>query len=152
MTLAPDQRAFLEASRRAVLATIGPGGRPRQVPICFAVVETDAVEGTDVAIFSPLDEKLKRVADPRDLARVRDVRAHPGVSLLVDRWDEDWRRLAWMRVDATAHLVEPGGPAHTVAIAALRARYPQYRAQALELRPLLRLDPSRVSSWAAAEE
>jgi hypothetical protein len=29
------------------------------------------------------------------------------VSVIVDRWDEDWTRLAWLRVDGRAALIEP---------------------------------------------
>ena len=60
-----------------------------------------------------------------DLARVRDMLARPAVTLLVDRWDEDWSRLGWVRIDGRAAIVEPG-PGHAAAIDALRAKYPQY--------------------------
>ena len=49
------------------------------------------------------------------------------MTLLVDRWDEDWSRLAWLRVDGLARSWPTGG-AHRIARgAALRERYPQYR-------------------------
>ena len=143
--IGPDHAAFLGAARRAVLATIGPHGVPRQVPVCFALVA--GAEG--VTLYSPLDEKPKRTADPHDLARVRDLIARPDVSLLADRWDEDWRSLAWLRIDATASLVEPGTEEHARAVDALRARYPQYRDHALETRPLIRLEPVRTAWWSA---
>jgi PPOX class probable F420-dependent enzyme len=144
--IGPDHVAFLEAARRVVLATIGPDGRPRQVPICFALVIGDG----GLTLCSPLDEKPKRAADPRELARVRDVVARPNVSLLADRWDEDWARLAWLRVDATASIVEPGTAEHGRAVVALRARYPQYRDHALETRPCIRLEPVRAVWWSAS--
>ena len=145
--LHPDHVAFLGGARRAVLATIAASGVPRPVPICFAIVERE--EGA--TLYSPLDEKPKRDTDPHALARVRDLIARPRVSLLVDRWDEDWARLAWLRVEATASLVEPGGPEHPPAVAALRARYPQYRTQLLEGRPLIRLQPTRATWWSAED-
>ena len=37
------------------------------------------------------------------------------------------------------------------ALEALRRRYPQYRAMALEGRPLIRLRPERVLHWGGAE-
>ncbi len=145
--LQPDHVAFLASARRAVLATIAPNGGPRQVPVCFAVLESAG----DTTLYSPLDEKPKRGTDPHALARVRDLSARPAVSLLVDRWHEDWTRLAWLRVEATASLVEPGAPEHAPAVAALRARYPQYRTQALDVRPLIRLQPVRATWWSAAD-
>jgi PPOX class probable F420-dependent enzyme len=146
--LGPDHAAFLDAARRAVLATVGPDGRPRQVPVCFALVASD--EG--VTLYSPLDEKPKRAADPHALARVRDLVARSRVTLLADRWDEDWARLAWLRVEATASLVEPGTTEHVRAVEALRARYPQYRDHALETRPLIRLVPTRTVWWSGGGE
>ena len=65
---------------------------------------------------SPLDEKPKRSADPHDLARVRDVLARPAVSLLVHRWDEDWSRLGWVRLDGLADS-STSAPGHAAAVA-----------------------------------
>jgi hypothetical protein len=76
------------------------------------------------------------------------------VTLLVHRWDEDWSRLAWLRLYGTADLLEPGSaerPEHTTAIAALRARYPQYGTHELEARPLIRIRAGRAVRWAADE-
>lgn len=146
MVLAPEHLAFLEDTRRAVLATITPSGTPRLVPVCFAVVATDL----GPIIASPLDEKPKRPGGPHQLARVRDIEARPGASLLADRWDEDWTQLAWLRIEAAASLMEPGHPDHAAAIQALRARYAPYRSQRLETRPIIRLEPIRAVWWSAA--
>jgi PPOX class probable F420-dependent enzyme len=78
---------------------------------------------------------------------VRDLLARPRVRVLVDRWDEDWRRLAWLRVDGVASLVAPGEPGHGPTLVALRRKYPQYVAQRLESRPLVRIAIERTSSW-----
>lgn len=138
---------FLAAARTAVLATTGVDGRPRLVPICFAFDAADQ----PLRIWSPLDEKPKRVADPHDLERVRDIAAHPAVSLLVHAWSEDWSALGWLRLDGLAALVEPGEAAtsaeHGVAVAALRARYPQYADHRLERRPIIRILIQRHRSW-----
>ena len=144
--LQPHHTAFLNTARRAVLGTVAADGAPRLVPVCFAVM--DAAGGP--IIVSPLDEKPKRAADPHALARVRDLEARPRVSLLADRWDEDWARLAWLRIDATASLMEPGDRQHAEAVTALRARYAPYRTQRLEARPIIRLEPIRAVSWSAA--
>lgn len=143
MVLSTGQRSFVAASRTAILATVAPDGAPRLVPICFALI--------DDAIWTPLDEKPKRSADPRGLARVRDVLDRPAVTLLVDRWDEDWSRLAWVRLHGTATLVEPGDAAHAAAVVPLRAKYPQYEAQAIDRRPMLRIAIERASAWGDVE-
>jgi coenzyme F420-0:L-glutamate ligase/coenzyme F420-1:gamma-L-glutamate ligase len=143
--LTPDQLAFLVRARTAVLATIDEGGLPRLVPICFVVAES-----SDLVLYTPLDEKPKRVADPHGLARVHDIVRRPEVALLVDRWAEDWSRLGWLRLAGVADLLEPGGPAtdeRTAAIAALRRKYPQYETHRLEDRPLIRIVVNRSRNW-----
>jgi PPOX class probable F420-dependent enzyme len=146
--LQPEHVEFLNETRRAVLATITAGGAPRLVPICFAVLDSPL----GPVLFSPLDEKPKRGIDRHALARVQDLIVRPRVSLLADRWDEDWARLAWLRVDATATLVEPGHPEHGRALLALMARYEPYRTQRLEANPIIRLEPTRTVWWSGADQ
>ena len=145
--LSADKRAFLAAARTAALATIAPDGSPRLVPVCFALV--DAADVTEPVIYTPLDDKPKRVGDPRELARVRDILARPDVSLLVDRWSEDWTHLGWLRIRGRASLLEPGDAPdeHAAAVAALRARYPQYADHHLEDRPIIRIAVVATRSW-----
>jgi PPOX class probable F420-dependent enzyme len=141
--LSSDQRAFLSAARRAILATIAPDGRPRPVPICFILDDARAV------LYTPIDDKPKRVDDPLALARVRDIAADPRVTVIVDRWDEDWTRLAWLRGHGRAILLRPSADAdeHRGAVTALRAKYRQYATHRLETRPLIRIVLERATSW-----
>lgn len=150
-TLTSAEHDFLHAARRAVLATIRDDGRPRLVPLAFAVAPWTDENGRPL-IYSALDEKPKSVADPRRLGRVRDILARPEVSLLVDRWDEDWSALAWLRLDGLATLIEPAADLtdtgrHRDAVRLLRQRYKQYDSQALEARPVLRIVVTRAVSW-----
>jgi PPOX class probable F420-dependent enzyme len=145
--LTTDELVFLVGARTGVLATIDEGGLPRLVPICFVVTEWPRLQ-----LHSPLDDKPKRIGDPHMLARVRDIAERPEVSVLVDRWSEDWDRLGWLRLYGIAALVEPTGNAldgaeHGAIIAALRGKYPQYREQRLEDRPLIRIVVERCRSW-----
>ena len=154
--LGPAELALLKRSRRGVMATIAPDGRPRLVPIAYAVAPWTDADGR-VLLYSALDEKPKSVADPRRLARVRDILARPRVSLLVDRWSEDWSRLAWLRVEGEATLVEPTpgtaeGGRHADAVRLLRERYPQYAGHRLEERPVLRIVCQRAVSWGLGRE
>lgn len=139
------ERAFLAAARRAILATIGPDGRPRLVPICFVLHRTRPV------LYTPIDEKPKTVDEPAELARVRDLAADPHVSVLVDRWDEDWASLAWLRCHGTAVLLQTddGSAEHGQAVAALRSKYPQYATHRLGTRPIIRIAIDRTTSWGA---
>jgi len=114
VTFSPAERDLLAEARRASLATIDDRGRARLVPICFVLI--------DDVMWSPIDEKPKSVADPRALARVRDIQARPAVAVLVDRWSEDWSELAWIRLRGDATLIEPADVPVEVA-GALRQKY-----------------------------
>ncbi len=146
-TLTPADRGLLAESRTATLATLDPNGRPRLVPCCYAA---DPVRDR---LWTPIDEKPKHSADPRRLGRVTDLTAWPAVSLLVDRWSEDWSKLAWLRLHGTAVLLEPddrGALAErAIAIAALRERYRQYLEHDLEGRPIIAVDITDAARWAA---
>ena len=147
--LTDAQRAFFAGGRRATLATTSPEGRPRLVPVCFWLSPDVDVRGRAIA-YTPIDEKVKQSPDPRNLARVRDILVLPEVTLLVDRWSEDWSQLAWLRAYGVGEMLEPQpheAEEHATAVAELRKKYPQYTEQALEQRPLIRVSIDRVVSW-----
>jgi PPOX class probable F420-dependent enzyme len=104
VTLTRAQARFVEAARRVTLATRSPSGRPRPMPVCFAMV---ADEYGEPRLYTPIDEKPKRSGEAARLARIRDIEARPEVAVLVDRWDEDWSRLAWLRLEGTASVLWP---------------------------------------------
>ncbi|MCY7417991.1 MAG: TIGR03668 family PPOX class F420-dependent oxidoreductase [Chloroflexi bacterium] len=145
--LDPGQRALLDSARRATLATIASDGRPRLVPCCFTLLDG----GDGPTIVTPIDEKPKRSSEPRTLARLGDIERDPRVTLLVDRWDEDWTRLAWLRIEGTARVVWPHHRPQDrpAAIELLRGRYPQYRAHHLESLPLVWVSVTSVRGWTA---
>jgi PPOX class probable F420-dependent enzyme len=140
VTLSGPEQALIDEARRATLATVARDGLPRLVPICFVLM--------DDVLWSPLDEKPKSVADVRSLARVRDILERPEVAIMVDHWSEDWTELGWLRLRGTARLVEPANVPAPV-IAALRAKYPQYRDHDLEHRPALQVGIETVARWSA---
>ena len=74
------------------------------------------------------------------------------MAILVDRWDEDWTRLAWLRGVGSAVVTPPSATDHAGIVAALRARYPQYAGHHLEVRPLIRVTIEHVTSWGAIDE
>jgi PPOX class probable F420-dependent enzyme len=151
--ITPDERRFLADARQATLATLDPDGLPRLVPICFVVGETDDKLGRPV-LYTPIDEKPKVSEDPRRLARVRDLLVLPTAVVLVDRWDEDWSRLGWLRVYGRAEILEPQPhevEEHAAAVKALRLKYRQYESQKLDARPIIRLTIDRARSWGAID-
>src|SRR5262249_60768301 len=102
----PEARRFLEAHRVGHLATAGADGAPHVVPVCYAL--------DDDALYSIADEKPKR-RPARELQRLRNLRENPRAALVVDDWDEDWRRLAWgLARGPAAAVTDPGPPRRAV--------------------------------------
>jgi len=137
-----EARRFLEAHRVGHLATAGADGAPHVIPVCYAVDEA--------ALYFVADEKPKR-RPARELLRLRNLRANPHAALVVDDYDDDWTRLAYVLVRGPASFVTER-TAHRTALELLRARYPQYTAMALddpERNPVVRIEPARVTLWRA---
>jgi coenzyme F420-0:L-glutamate ligase/coenzyme F420-1:gamma-L-glutamate ligase len=137
-TLTEAEVAFVHEQRVARLATADAEGHPHVVPVCYAF------DGG--RYYTPLDEKPKRV-DAMRLKRVRNIQARPEVALVVDRYDDDWSRLAYVQISGRAELLPPGAEGHVAAAELLRERYPQYRTMALEQSRIIALTPSSVVSW-----
>jgi PPOX class probable F420-dependent enzyme len=139
---------LLETWPVARLATVGPDHAPHVVPVVFARAGGQ--------LWSPIDGKPKT---GRTLARVTHLRDTPRASLLLDRYEDDWTQLWWIRVDGAAAVVSPSGPVESdrdagPAVAALRAKYPQYAST-----PLFRGEPTlirvritAVRSWCASAD
>lgn len=134
----------LESWPIARLASRTSGGHPHQVPIVFV--------RSRGRLWSPVDGKPKRGGE---LARVRNLRAHPEASLLLDDYGSDWTQLWWIRIDARAEVFQPASaddPDVSHAVAALEAKYPQYaRVPVLRAPPtLIAFEPVRIASWTAS--
>jgi PPOX class probable F420-dependent enzyme len=134
--LSDTQRRFLETSRVAHLATADRSGAPHLVPVCFAP--------HDLSLYITVDEKPKRTDIP--LKRLRNIQENPAVAVTVDRWDEDWTRLAWIMLRGPADILTDGAE-HDTAQDLLRSRYPQYRTMDLAPLPVIALRITRVLSW-----
>jgi PPOX class probable F420-dependent enzyme len=130
-------RRFLERARVAHLATADAAGAPQVVPICFALVGE--------RLYVSIDEKPKHSA-PMRLRRVRNIEANPQVAVVADVYDDDWTRLGFVLVRGRARILIDGDE-HRRAIDSLRERYAQYRAMALEERPVIAISIERVTSW-----
>ena len=140
MNLTPGAETLVQEARVARFATVDERGRPHIVPVCFAF--------RDGVAYIALDAKPKRVPVTR-LRRVRNLLANPEVQLLIDRYTDDWSRLAYVQLSGRATLIGPG-PEHAEALVLLRARYLQYLAMPLEKAPVIRIDVHRTVAWGAS--
>lgn len=128
---------LLERARVARLGLLDERDEPRVLPVTFAVHEG--------AIWSAIDHKPKRAGEP---ARVRRLRRRPEAALLVDEYDEDWTRLAWVELRGCVTVIEADQGA--AALDALVARYAPYR-ERRPAGPLMRLDVERFACWRASD-
>jgi PPOX class probable F420-dependent enzyme len=137
MPLSRNIRTFIRSARVAHLATADSAGRPLVIPICFVF------DGNH--IYSPIDEKPKQLA-PRKLKRLRNIEENSRVSLVIDRWDEDWRKLAYVLVSGRARILLTGQK-HRRAVSLLRKKYRQYRSMAIDQRPMIVMRLLEVKVW-----
>jgi PPOX class probable F420-dependent enzyme len=127
-------RRRLSEARVGRLATADAGGVPHVVPLAFAL------DGDTV--YWAVDQKPKRT---RELKRLANIRANPNVELVVDRYEERWDRIWWVRAAGPARIVQ--GEAETErALELLAAKYRQYR----RLRPpgpVVAIEVARLTWW-----
>ena len=130
---------MLATGRVGRLATVDAAGQPMVVPVCFALVGE--------RLYWAVDAKPKHT---RNLRRLRNIADNPRVSLVVDEWDEDWRRLRWVMVEGTAVEVTDAAE-RTRALDALVAKYPQYATMQLATvaHAVVAITPARVLTWRA---
>ena len=140
--LSGAERRFAGSMRVARLATADANGAPHVVPVCYALLGGN--------LYVTIDEKPKR-SDVRAMKRLRNIAENPRVAVVIDRYDEDWSRLAWVMLRGRAEILGAGDE-HDRAQAGLRKRYPQYRAMRLEPLPVIALRIDRVNAWGAVAE
>jgi PPOX class probable F420-dependent enzyme len=130
---------LLREGRVARLGTVDGAGQPLVVPVCYVF------DGR--WCFTAIDAKPKRIP-AGGLRRVRNIAENPRVSLVVDRYDEEWTRLAWVIVQGRADVLTDG-PERAGAVDLLRDKYAQYRALGLDraTATVIRISPERAMSW-----
>ena len=130
-------RRFLDQSRVAHLATADAGGAPHIVPVCYAI-DTGA-------LYITIDQKPKRASE-KPLKRIANILANPAAAICVDRYDENWSRLAWVLLRGRAEILA-GGAEHDHAQSLLRQRYAQYRGMEIDPLPVIALRIAKVTAW-----
>ncbi|MGZ8522205.1 MAG: TIGR03668 family PPOX class F420-dependent oxidoreductase [Candidatus Binatia bacterium] len=128
---------LIRSARTAHLATSDKSGQPHVIPICFVY------DGK--CFYSPIDEKPKRTV-PNRLKRLQNIRENPQVALVIDHYDEDWRKLGYVLIFGKARILQ-SGEKHRNAVQLLRKKYPQYRSMAIDVRPMIAITAKRIVSW-----
>jgi len=128
---------FIASGRVGRLATADGSGQPLVVPICYA--------WDGEALVTAIDAKPKRAGE---LARVRNIRENPKVSVVIDQYEEDWRRLRWVIIQGIAEVLTAGRD-FAKAVDLLVAKYPQYVSMGLsrEQGMMIKVRLGRVLQW-----
>lgn len=135
---AEEMRERVASAPVGRLATIDPDGRPNVVPFVFVL------DGE--RLYTTVDAKPKRT---RRLRRVTNLERDPRATVLVDRYDDDWHRLWWVRLRGTGRVVEDE-PERGRALAALHAKYSQYQNPDPE-QVVIAIDIEEWRGWAWTE-
>ena len=141
LKLSSHASRLLNYARTAHLATTDNSGQPHVIPICFVFDRK--------YFYSPIDEKPKRAA-PSKLKRLKNIRENPNVALVVDHYQENWRKLAYVLVFGNARILSRGAK-HQAAVRLLRRKYPQYRSMAIDKRPMIAITAKRIVRWGDLE-
>ncbi|MDX2730333.1 MULTISPECIES: TIGR03668 family PPOX class F420-dependent oxidoreductase [Streptomyces] len=135
-----EARERFASARIAHLGTIDEASRPHLVPVVFAL------DGDTVVLA--VDHKPKRTTR---LKRLANIAANPSVCLLVDRYEEDWDRLWWVRADGEARVLPSPDRCSEAArcVGLLRAKYRQYAEHPPD-GPVVEVSVLRWSGWRAS--
>ncbi|GAB3404524.1 PNPOx family protein [Flindersiella endophytica] len=124
-------------ARVARLATVGADGQPHLVPVVFALQD-------DVLVIA-VDNKPKST---HDLKRLRNIAANPLVSVLVDRYADDWTQLWWVRADGRATVLTNDAD-RAEPLAWLSSKYSQYVTDPPP-GPVIRVEVTSWRGWSAS--
>ena len=130
---------FIAEGRVGHLGTADASGQPLVVPICYAF------DGE--SLFSAIDAKPKTQRG-EGLKRIRNIRDNAKVSVVIDRYDENWSQLRYVIIEGQAQLLTDG-PDFSRGADLLLGKYPQYRAMGLDRGTglMIKVRPARVTAW-----
>ena len=144
LIVSPDIEDFIQRVRVARLATIDSEFKPHLVPVVFVF------DGTH--FFIPVDEKRKS-GKPEKLRRIKNIEGNPNVALLIDEYNEDWARLAFVLIQGIASIVKSRKQADIQLRQAqkeLATKYVQYQKIGIGEMCIM-IKPEKVVSWRSSQ-
>ncbi len=136
---------YLRKARVARLGTINRDGTPHILPIVFA--------NNSRHIFFAIDNKPKR---SKKLRRLANIERNDKVTLLIDRYSENWQELSFLIIYARAEILSSKQRKEkNLGLRQLRRKYVQYQGQRYlpldaETVTILRLSPLNWVFWRSA--
>jgi PPOX class probable F420-dependent enzyme len=137
-----DLRTIICAARVARLATVDSEDcKPYLVPVVFIY------DGNN--FYIPIDEKAKR-SKPENLKRVKNIQTNPNVALLIDEYNEDWKKIWFIMIQGNASLINDIKSKQNRLIQRvhrlLYEKYPQYLTTGIG-KFCIMIRPKRVINW-----
>jgi len=110
---------LIKKAKVARLATVDQKSHPYVVPVVFVFHKN--------SFFIPLDDKTKTV-NVRKLKRVKNIEKNPNVTLLIDEYQNDWKKLFFLMIHGKATVIDGKNSkimdkVHKLLI----SKYPQYK-------------------------
>ncbi len=140
MSLKLNQKTItlIKGSKVARLATVDQKLHPYVVPIVFVFHEN--------SFFIPLDEKSKTV-NPKNLKRVKNIEKNPNVTLLIDKYQNDWKNLFFLMIHGKAKVIDGKNSKLMDKIHKLLiSKYPQYKKIGIGNYCIM-INPTKVTFW-----
>jgi len=136
-------RTLISRAKVARLATVDQKLYPYVVPVVFVF------HGN--SFFIPLDEKTKTV-NPKNLKRVKNIEKNPNVTLLIDKYQNDWKKLFFLMIHGKAKVIdEKNGKIMDKIHKLLVSKYPQYKKIGIG-NSCIKIEPTKVRFWSNSQK
>lgn len=137
-----DLRTIICGARVARLATVDSEDcKPYLVPVVFIY------DGNN--FYVPIDEKAKR-SKPENLKRVKNIQTNPNVALLIDEYNEDWKKIWFVMIQGNASLINNIESKQNRLVQRvhrlLYEKYPQYQTTGVG-KFCIMIRPQKVINW-----
>jgi len=140
MSLKLNQKTMtlIKGAKVARLATVDQKSHPYVVPVVFVFHEN--------SFFIPLDEKVKTV-NARKLKRVKNIEKNPNVTLLIDKYQNDWKKLFFLMIQGKATITNSkNSKLMDIIHKLLISKYPQYKKIGIG-NSCITINPTKVTFW-----
>ena len=135
-------RTLISRAKVARLATVDQKLYPYVVPVVFVFHEN--------SFFIPLDEKTKTV-NPKNLKRVKNIEKNPNVTLLIDKYQNDWKKLFFLMIHGKAKVIDGNSKLMDKIHKLLVSKYPQYKKIGIG-NSCIKIDPTKVRFWSNSQK
>ena len=138
MRLNQKTKTLIKGTKVARLPTVDQKSHPYVVPVVFVFHKN--------SFFIPIDEKTKTV-NPKKLKRVKNIEKNPNVTILIDKYQDDWKKLFFLMIHGKAKMIDEKNSKLMDKIHELLIlKYPQYKKIGVG-NSCIMIEPTKVTIW-----